>query len=605
MKKFTVIIICLLMVFACNLAGCASFSIDKEKYYNEVLVSVGDTHITRFDLLTAYNSYGKTYYVNQLGQDESTALNSTLDLLIERESLYQYALTQGDLYKPTAYQVNEIVNDMFESLDSQIETYMETARTILNIEKEEEPTEESDSSSTAYLYENYVYKKRANVVKDGSNYKIVYIEEEEPTISCKLLDDRYLNDHTETGIISAIKSAYLTHLSEQNNNAQVEKKALQLLSSDLISYEKYLLDGNGKHYSKSFSDLLYRYLERDFNSKIQSQYLENIRTYYLKNEDLDIQLLLDTYQYASQVSYELYNGADEIEDYKSAIKDIGTKGDTVLYHPNMTDGTKFGYFLHTLISFDEDQKTSISNLANEPDEELRETEINKIIAQTKIQARNAETGLVDEDSDYITLAEILEEYNLITGTYEEKLSKFIDFMFKYTGDAESTLVSGMPYVVGHNYNTDEDYSAMVSEFNAEATKLMESGARGTMSSFSLDNIGEMCVTEYGIHFLFYVDDVAAYDINPQDYLSAYIQSDNKEGLEYLNLYNKVVNPLTGKTYFDMLFDAVYPANSSSNYTSNTGYDAEEERLINLIQSQNGHKVTKYISKINATKTSLN
>lgn len=605
MKKFTVIIICLLMVFACNLAGCASFSIDKEKYYNEVLVSVGDTHITRFDLLTAYNSYGKTYYVNQLGQDESTALNSTLDLLIERESLYQYALTQGDLYKPTAYQVNEIVNDMFESLDSQIETYMETARTILNIEKEEEPTEESDSSSTAYLYENYVYKKRANVVKDGSNYKIVYIEEEEPTISCKLLDDKYLNNHTETGIISAIKSAYLTHLSEQDNNAQVEKKALQLLSSDLISYEKYLLDGNGKHYSKSFSDLLYRYLERDFNSKIQSQYLENIRTYYLKNEDLDIQLLLDAYQYASQVSYELYNGADEIEDYKSAIKDIGTKGDTVLYHPNMTDGTKFGYFLHTLISFDEDQKTSISNLANEPDEELRETEINKIIAQTKIQARNSETGLVDETSDYITLAEILEEYNSITGTYEEKLSKFIDFMFKYTGDAESTLVSGMPYVVGHNYNTDEDYSAMVSEFNAEATKLMESGVRGTMSSFSLDNIGEMCVTEYGIHFLFYVDDVTAYDINPQDYLSAYIQSDNKEGLEYLNLYNKVVNPLTGKTYFDMLFDAVYPANSSSNYTSNTGYDAEEERLINLIQSQNGHKVTKYISKINATKTSLN
>ena len=111
MKKFTAIIICLLMVFACNLAGCASFSIDKEKYYNEVLAKVGDTNITRFDLLNAYNSYGKTYF-SVKGDDETAALNSTLDMLIERESLYQYALTQGDLYKPTAYQVNEVVKEL-------------------------------------------------------------------------------------------------------------------------------------------------------------------------------------------------------------------------------------------------------------------------------------------------------------------------------------------------------------------------------------------------------------------------------------------------------------------------------------------------------------
>ena len=134
---------------------------------------------------------------------------------------------------------------------------------------------------------------------------------------------------------------------------------------------------------------------------------------------------------------------------------------------------------------------------------------------------------------------------------------------------------------------------------------MKDGIKGTMSSFSMDNIGEMCVTEYGIHFIFYVGDVAAYDVDPSNYANAYIQSDNKEGLENANLYNKVVNPLTGKTYFDMLFDAVYPSSSDSIYTSNTGYDDEEERLINLIQNQEGHKVTKYITKINATKTTLN
>ena len=603
MKKFTAIIICLLMVFACNLAGCASFSIDKEKYYNEVLAKVGDTNITRFDLLNAYNSYGKTYF-SVKGDDETAALNSTLDMLIERESLYQYALTQGDLYKPTAYQVNEVVKEIFDSLDKQMETYMESAEKILGIEPDEDAEEETKKDETAYLYSDYIYKKRAEVVKDGNDYKIVYIAEDEKEITDPLLEAEYLNNHTAKDMISTIKSAYLTHLSEQENNAAVENKALQLLANDLMNYEKYLLDEDGNHYSKSFNDLLYRYFKRNFDSQIQSKYLENIRTHYLKNETLDIEVLLDTYQYAANVSYELYDEEDELEDYKNAIKSIGTKGDTVLYHPNMTDGTKFGYFLHTLINFDDQQKTDIKNLANDPDEDHRQEEINKIVALTKVQARNSETGLIDEDAEYVTLADIIDEYNTIDGTYEEKLAKFIDFMFKYTGDAESTLKSGMPYVIGHNYETKENYSDMVAEFTAESAKLMKDGIKGTMSSFSMDNIGEMCVTEYGIHFIFYVGDVAAYDVDPSNYANAYIQSDNKEGLENANLYNKVVNPLTGKTYFDMLFDAVYPASGDSIYTSNTGYDAEEERLINLIQNQKGHKVTKYITKINATKTTL-
>jgi len=588
------------------MAGCASFSINKEKYYNEVLASVGETHITRFDLLTAYNSYGKSYF----GSDnESEALNSTLDMLIERESLYQYALTQGDLYKPTEYQVNEIVGNIFDSLDSQMETYAENAEKILGIENED-VEEETASDEKTYLQSDYAYKKRAEVYKDGNSYKVKYIYQEDETISDQLLETKYLQDFVNNDIVSAIKTAYLVRLSDKDYPANVERKAKQLLTEDLINYEKYLLDKDGKHYSKSFNDLLYRYIERNFDSQIQSQYLENLRTHYLKNETFDVEVLLDAYKLASEVAYELYDEEDEIEDYKTAIKSIGTKGDTVLYHPNMTDVTKFGYFLHTLINFDEQQKTDIKNLANEPDEDKRQEEINKIVAQTKAQARNLDTGKIEEDTEYTTLANIITEYNQITGTYEEKLAKFTDFMFKYTGDADSTLVSGMPYVIGHNYTTEESYSDMVAEFTKESVKLMKDGVKGTMSSFSMDNIGEMCVTEYGIHFIFYVGDVAAYDLNPVEYNLAYIRDINKDenddgfADDNLNLYTRLINPLTGKTYFDMLFDAVFPASGDTIYTSKTGYNDEETRLINLIQNQEGHKVKKYTTKINATKTSL-
>ena len=183
------------MVITCGLAGCASFSINKVKYYNEVLATVDETKITRFDLLSAYNSYGKSYYVNQLGQSEEVALKSTLDLLIDREALYQYALDNNSTYKPTPYQVNEIVKELFNSMDEQMASYVEEAKKILNIEIEESEEEESNNE-TAYKLADYSYSPRATVKsrdKNGSTeYYIEYIIEPEEENYEKLIDNKYL-----------------------------------------------------------------------------------------------------------------------------------------------------------------------------------------------------------------------------------------------------------------------------------------------------------------------------------------------------------------------------------------------------------------------------
>ena len=120
------------MIITCGLAGCATFSIDKVKYYNEVLATVDETKITRFDLLNAYNSYGKNYFVQQMGKSEEEALTETLDLLIDREALYQYALDNNNLYKPTEYQVNEIVKEMFEKVIKDTRYYKEYRLKIKN-----------------------------------------------------------------------------------------------------------------------------------------------------------------------------------------------------------------------------------------------------------------------------------------------------------------------------------------------------------------------------------------------------------------------------------------------------------------------------------------
>lgn len=590
------------MIVTCGLAGCATFSIDKVKYYNEVLATVDETKITRFDLLNAYNSYGNSYYVQQMGQSEEQALSSTLDLLIDRELMYQYALDNNAKYKPTAYQVNEIVKEMFESIDEQMQEYINQSKSILNIESDNTDEEEKETE-TAYKLEDYAYSPRATVKSRQNNgqteYYIEYIIEAEEENYEKLIDEQYLTDFTAKNAINEIKTKYFEHLlsdltdEEGENATAIYNKVRSLFAKDLIDYEYYLRDDNGNKYDTTTENLLSRYFQRSFESQIQSQYLENIRVDYLKNEELSIDLLVQEYNYLADINYNKYN--NNLVAYKEAIKGIGTDGDSILYHPE-TDA-QFGYFVHTLISFDSIQD-NLDLLEQEKDEEKYELAYNNLISSIGVKARNLETGLVDEDTTETSLADIIKEYNSIQtnySTYDERLSAFIQFMFKYTGDT-ATLSSGMPYVVGTN-----GYSSMVEEFNNEAIKLME-GQPGNMSTASLSDIDNLCITEYGIHLLFYVGDVNRYDIPYSDTANVYIQNEDKAGSEMFNLYTKIINPLTKETYFDKMFDLVYPASSDEVYTSNTGYSDFEEEITH--QSENNHPVTKYTTKIKATKISL-
>ncbi len=637
MKKFSAILICLLMIITCGLAGCATFSIDKVTYYNEVLATVDETKITRFDLLTAYNSYGNSYYVQQMGQSEKEALKSTLDLLIDRELMYQYALDNNSTYKPTEYQVNEIVKEIFDSMDEQMETYLEEAKKILNIEIEES-SEDEETNETAYTLESYKYSPRAEVKytvktkpvyytdatytkksstetefvrnEEYNDYYIEYIVPEEDVNYEKLIDETYLTDFTNKETINQIKIKYFEHLLENltvdegENATTLYNKVRTLFAQDLINYEYYLRDENGKKYNKSNESLFNRYFERTFESQIQSQYLENIRIKYLESEELSIDLLTQEYNYLATMSYNAYNSNHET--YKNKMKNISTDGDSVLYHPE-TD-VQFGYFVHTLIKFDS-IKENLTLLENEKDPEKYKEQYNSLVASVKVKARDLETGLVPEDAEDISLSQVINEYNEIQNysNYDEKLSAFLNFMFKYTGDT-ATLSAGMPYVVGTN-----GYSAMVEEFNNEAIKLMQ-GAAGNMSTASLSDIDNLCITEYGIHLLFYVGDVNSYDISygsritietsPVDYIIKEYVDTNNQVQTYVetNLYNKIINPLTKETYFDMMFDLVYPASSGEVYSSNNGYTEFEENLT--AKSQKTHKVTKYTTKIKATKTSL-
>ena len=298
--------------------------------------------------------------------------------------------------------------------------------------------------------------------------------------------------------------------------------------------------------------------------------------------------------------------------YQDKMANIGTDGNKVLYHPD-TDA-EFGYFIHTLISFD-DIKDRLALLEEEAHD--YDTQYANIVNSLAIKPRNTTSGLIEEDTTPVSLNTILTEYSNITKEldYKVKLDKFINFMFEYTGDT-GTLKQGMPYVIGYNPNkyTGEvennklvgTHSAMVTEFTKEAINLMkqEKGSMSAVDVNSEDLFDNLCITEYGIHLLFYVGDVNSYDI---PYETGVTINDSRD--EYIdassqyNLYSKIVNPLTKQTYFDLMFDTVYPANSGEVYTSNNGYsDYEEEQLLPDLEKAYG--VEKFVTKIKHTKPSL-
>ncbi len=594
-KKNIAIFICCLLILTCSLCGCATFSVNRAKYYNEVVAKVGDENITRFELLTAHNSYSQQGY--------STSMSDTLDSLIDREVLYQSAKASGK-YEPTAYQVNNAINDMFESVDSQMDNYISTAKAKLKIKSNE--TDSTSDEQNLHPISDYAYKKRATL----ANGKIQYIVESEPSEFDELIERKYLDDYTLSGTVQAIVDKYLARLDDQlkdiEKKNEVKKEALSLMTHDLIDYEFYLRDENGKRYNTVSSDLIYRYFERNFETSMKNLYITNLRTDFLKNEELSISSLEEKYKYLALNSYNKY--VHHLSKYKTDMKDIGTKADTILYHPDLDtgaeDGVQFGYFIHVLFNFSEDQKTLIKNL----DQAYKDKLIDKaeydnryaeIISDTTVKPRDINTGK-EEDVEPKKVTDILAtEYAdvlaISNSDYETKLNKFIELMFKYTGDT-ATLTAGMPYVVGTN-----DNSAMEKAFTDEAVRLMNTGINGAMTSANID---ESAITSYGLHFLFYVGDVrdSRYYIKNTDRDSAYISETDRDD-NGLNLYTKVINPLTGKTYFDMMFDSVYPASGDEVYTSNTGYGDYEKNTIESAK-KDSVKVIKYTTRIKATKPTL-
>lgn len=573
-----------MMFVALALTGCSTFSVNLVKYYNETVATVGEKNISRYELITAYNNYGKQYYTNN-NQSTEDALYSTLDLLIQRETLYQYALSNSK-YTLSAYDINEMYQSVVDSFDNMMSNYITSAKKMLNMDTETSSSEEN--KETVYKLEDYEYNKRAEVVFDteSNSYKIKYIipaeNIENYTINADFVDN--FNSKTDKEIINKLIDVcfnkFYNDYKYEENCEVLENKAKDLLVKYLMDYEYYLRDSKGNKFPNDYDSLIYRFFERLYNDQKISAYITKVQQVYLKTEDLNT---------TSLISCLVDNIENDHDKYLNSLSTMYNNliGDTKVYYMPNTEDAKFGYFLHVLIPFNEDEgnntKTKLENLENHKNsysEEAYQAEYDKIIFDITRTKRDVNTGKEIEDSTD-TLETILENYKNVSSVED-----FIKFMFEYTSDT-ATLTADMPYVIGYNLNTEDKYSKMVDEFTDEAIRLMKEASNRGLDSLKTE-YNEYIVTTYGVHLLYYVGDVE----NPVNYEDRNKLTISTENSEY-NLCKIMVNELTNKSYFDLMFDTVYPAGDSGVYTSKTGYSAYETKLV----ENSNIKITKYDTRI--------
>ncbi len=588
MKKFTTICMAFVLMLMVVLTGCSTFSIDKVKYYNEIVAKVGDQNITRFELVNAYNNYGYTNFVTQEGQTEKEALLSTANLLVERKMLVQYAKDNLSKYSLSEYEINNLLTNTIDYLHQSFEDNLTTARKIYGLEEVESSVEEEENPTSQIKLSDYKYQKRVQI-KDGN---ISYIDiDTDGEIIDYALDSSYITNfynRSEKEIINAIYDKFIEEFYYNENNEDEElfkkvcDKAIELSCNNLINYEYYLRE-DGKRLSTNQKDVLIRYIERTFTSELESAYISKVSNVYMQEEQLSNESIINAYKALYESDYARYN--KDIDAYNDSIITTGSaESELIYYNPN--SDAKFGYFLHVLLPFNnmEDDLNWLKDhkmmYTDEEYQALQLEYINQITCQQRtIKEEYVDDILVYEEGivldEQVAIKDVLQEYN----SKVTDLNSFVEFMFKYSTDT-ATLNADMPYVIGYNTITDETYTTMVESFTNEAVRLMKSNQKYTMAN-------EYIISSYGVHLLYYVAPL----VNQIEYSSL-------SNVTVQQLDSAILNPATGETYLDRIFDLVYPASSSGMFSSNTKYSDFETILIESLYSK--YQVVLYETKIKAS-----
>lgn len=607
------------------LTGCNLFGTDLETYYNTVVATInysyelnGETieeseNVTKRELITAYNSYGQDY-VNNYGYTQQEAIEATLDTILNRKLMIKDVEVDAKRNNEALFNERETSYLWQSTYDAFYDNLLTYYNEVLGIEEDEETTGEEVTgvynkytpNATYYTYVDskgklqYEVKKTTSVATVSGEYTPMYLEG-------VAYDYEYLKDgvYVFKELIYDIIKAYTADTQWQS--------ALNRYISTVRDNYSYLEFENE-------DEIFYFELDRIYDIVRDNYCIEKYQEIYNRQAEngsdltgVRIRNILEYYQ--GEVLSDYYTYVNDLTTFETDMLSTSTN---VQYIPS-SNTTNYFYVGVIELNFKTGQETpadleeEVNSGKIDAGDENYQTRLNAIYnavyADIKSETTGKSTGnrisaqkLLDEIKDlmdneeykyldYNTIIndsqkvnEILADYGysrdgLTNSEIEEIVQKYVDaenqeteyaradafikYYYYYNDDttfqnSDKTSVFGISSTGEVIYN-DTFSDAQNDAFDEALTKLYNNG-KGKVGDLS-----DLIRTDDGIYILFYAGEVETLFQGISYNFSLANTDIEKLGSTRVNIFNN-------KTYFDLVYDAIYEDNNFDNFeTENLNY----------------------------------
>lgn len=623
-KKLFSLVLCLLMCMTV-LTGCNLFGTDLETYYNTVVATInysyelnGETieeseNVTKRELITAYNSYGQDY-VNNYGYTQQEAIETTLDTILNRKLMIKDVEVDAKRNNEALFNERETSYLWQSTYDAFYDNLLTYYNEVLGIEEDEESTDEEvtgvynryNPNATYYTYTDsegrlqYEVKKTTSVATVSGEYTPMYLD-----------DVAYDYEYQKDGVYIFKELIYDT-IKAYTTDTQWQSALNRYISTvrDNYSYVDFEDD----------DEVFYFELDRIYDIVRDNYCIEKYEEIYNRQAEngsdltgVRIRNILEYYQ--GEVLSDYYTYVNDLTTFETDMLSTSTN---VQYIPS-SNTTNYFYVGVIELNFKTGQETpadleeEVNSGKIDAGDENYQTRLNAIYnavyADIKSETTGQSTGnriyaqsLLDEIKDlmdneeykyldYNTVInnsqkvdEILADYGysrdgLTNSEIEEIVQKYVDaenqeteyaradefikYYYYYNDDttfqnSDKTSVFGISSTGEVIYN-DTFSDAQNDAFDEALTKLYNNG-KGQVGDLS-----DLIRTDDGIYILFYAGEVETLFQGISYNFSLANDDIAKLGSTRVNIFNN-------KTYFDLVYDAIYEDNNFDNFeTENLNY----------------------------------
>lgn len=578
MKKASgVIAILLLVVLAFGvLAGCGMFGKDTAKYRQFNAFTVGEQKVSVGKVIDTFNSLYQSYYQYASADDIFNAAMSSLYTQYMKVDAYVsgktpathgYADFEGVQYAKyvsadqAEYAIKYVKYLIYTNFDSAVETELKKDFTLNDAETEDTSRDfkEFDDLKGAATYTDYLIAQ-LSVNEDMDKY----IE--------KYYTDGDTVNFAADADLSAYGNEHATQVKLDEYNSRVKQEE-DVKDEDKVVITKEQLEKAQTSVVKKYTDSI----ERAYEIKMSEFFAQQVN-------DVIVNLITQLYDAEQGRSIDGSNFSEISKKLTAAYEnEVEAKKTTYNYKPEtyvtdieglsdssdilaVPDGYDYIFVKNILVPFSSAQKAVLSNLQTKlgtTDSEQYKKARTELAAQIVADDFDSEK---DADGKYATVEGLFEVKNgkialtakgeEIFGTGVVSSDKFVELMKRFNTDTaqHSTYYD---YVV--RVNAPEDYTAKwVTEFVEAADEAYAAG-KGNYA---------LCVSEYGVHIVYYTDDVKAQALDFST-LEKCLDTTSREYLRFKTQYTSDRSELVSKALTELQKSYFTVKDDDGNVTNNS------------------------------------